>query len=436
MPSSAIIDLAIGLIFVFGVTAALASVFTELVSRFIGLRGAYLLTGLRELVDSGEATTDLGKAQEDYGAMREMMQNGTAAHVAQPAPSVTGALLGGPILSSQGIVGQIQARNLTIKPEKRGSLHKMTADQQKRTADQQKGGVWRQRRSLPAYFSAVSFAEAVLDLVAPDPPGEATPAAAGKTAPPPAAGEATPAAAGETTAAAAGEATPAAEGKTTPDAPGKTTAAGETTIMTSIQDNVGRLPDPFKSSLLALIKNAGDDVDRFRTSVERWYDDHMSRVSGWYKRHVAIITLAVGAILIVLLNINVLTIGRTLYSQTAVSTAVSTVAAKGTSCPASQNPQECLARLQAQLSAAAAAGLPIGWGTVRDCQAPGARCNWMDQRGLFSRHGDSFWQFVLVLIGFFLMIIAIVPGAQFWFGLLSKIGAIRSTGPKPAGAGS
>ena len=137
-----------------------------------------------------------------------------------------------------------------------------------------------------------------------------------------------------------------------------------------------------------------------------------------------------------LLNINVLTIGHTLYSQTAVSTAVSTVAAKGTSCPASKKPQECLARLQAQLSAAAAAGLPIGWGTVRDCQAPGAHCNWMDQRGLFSRHGGSFWQFVLVLIGFFLMIIAIVPGAQFWFGLLSKIGAIRSTGPKPAGAGS
>jgi hypothetical protein len=390
MPSSAIIDLAIGLIFVFGVTAALASVFTELVSRFIGLRGAYLLTGLRELVDSGETTTDLGKAQEDYRAMRDLMQNGTVAQAAQPAPSVTGALLGGPILSSQGMVGQIQARNLTIKPEKRGSLHKMTADrqtgdqqtagQQKPTTDQQKGGVWRQRRSLPAYFSGDSFAEAVIDLVAPD-------------------------------------------------------AAGETT-MDTIQRNVGRLPDPFKSSLQALVKNADNDVSRFRTSVERWYDDHMSRVSGWYKRHVAIITLSVGAVLIVLLNINVLTIGRTLYSQTAVSTAVSTVAAKGTSCPASKNPQECLSKLQAQLSAAASAGLPIGWGTVRDCQAPGARCNWMDQRGLFSRHGDSFWQFVLVLIGFFLMIIAIVPGAQFWFGLLSKIGAIRSTGPKPAGAGS
>jgi hypothetical protein len=393
MPSSAIIDLAVGLIFVFGVTAALASVFTELVSRFIGLRGAYLLTGLRELVDSGGTTTDLSNAQEDYRAMRGLMQNGTAAHAAQPAPSVTGALLGGPILSGQGMVGQIKNRNLTIKPEKRGSLHKMTADQPKRTADepkrtadqpkrtadQQKGGVWRQRRSLPSYFSADSFAEAVIDLVAPD-------------------------------------------------------AAGETT-MTTIQHNVGRLPDPFKSSLQALVKNAGDDVGRFRTSVERWYDDHMSRVSGWYKRHVAIITLALGAILIVLLNINALTIGRTLYSQNAVSTAVSQVAARGTNC-SSKNSQECLSKLQAQLSAAAAAGLPIGWGTVRDCQAPGARCNWMDQRGLFSRHGGSFWQFVLVLVGFLLMIIAIVPGAQFWFGLLSKIGSIRSTGPKPAGAGS
>jgi len=138
MPSSAIIDLAIGLIFVFGVTAALASVFTEFVSRFIGLRGAYLLTGLRELVDSGQVSTDLGKAQDDYRAMRDLMQNGTAASAAQPAPSVTGALLGSPILSGQGMVGQIKDRNLTIEPAKRGRLHKMTANQPKQAADQPK----------------------------------------------------------------------------------------------------------------------------------------------------------------------------------------------------------------------------------------------------------------------------------------------------------
>jgi hypothetical protein len=372
-------------IFVFGVTAALASVVTELIARLIGLRAAYLLTGLRQLVDGGATSTDLGKASTDYRGLQALMRHSTASRTQYPAaqdsraaqafpaaPSVTGALLGGPILSSQGMVGQIQDRRLTISPATgTGRLPKMTTDQQTR-------GLWRQRRSLPSYISAKSFAEAVIDLVVPD-------------------------------------------------------AAAETT-MAVIQRNVGALPDamPFKSSLQALVKNAEGKVDQFRSGVEHWYDDHMDRVSGWYKRHVARITLAVGAILVVLLNINALTIGHTFYTESTISTTLSEVAAKGTNCPASQSPQECLSRLQAQLSAAAAAGLPVGWGTVRDCQAPGARCNWMDQRGLFSRHGGSFGQFVLVLLGFLLMVIAIVPGARFWFDLLGRLGSLRATGPKPA----
>jgi hypothetical protein len=405
VPSSAIIDLAIGLIFVFGVTAALASVVTELIARLFGLRGAYLLYGLRELLDGGGTTTDLGDAVADYKAMTEWVSRGGAApspeappgaaQPPEPHPSATGAVLGSPILRSQGMAGQITSRKLTLAPAKRpGRLPSIKADkkpdrtdktagQAGQTADQKAGSVLHQRRSLPSYISATSFAEAVVDLVVPD-------------------------------------------------------AAGKTT-MTAIEAGVTALPDgtsPLKSSLQALVKNAGDDVDAFRTAVERWYDDHMDRVSGWYKRHTAKITLAAGGILIVLLNINAITIGRTLYAQGAVSTAISSVAAKGTACPAQQNQEACLANLQAQLSAAATAGLPIGWGTVRDCSVKGAQCNWWDQRGIFSRHGNSWEQVVLVLLGFLIMIIALVPGAQFWFGLLSKIGSLRSTGPKPANGGT
>ena len=369
MPSSGLIDLAIGMVFVFGVTAALASVFTELIARLVGLRGAYLLTGLRELVDSGAESINLREVETDYQNMQNLMRGGPPP---SPLPSATGALLGGPILSNQGVAGQLFSRKLTLGPTRRtGRLPKMTADRQA-------GRLWTQRRSLPAYISGKSFAEAVIDLVVPN-------------------------------------------------------AAGQTT-MDTIAQNVNQLPAgmPLRSSLQALVKNAEGDVSRFRAAVERWYDDHMDRVSGWYKQNAAKITLVAGAILIILLNINALTIGRTLYTESAVSTAVSAVAAKGTNCPAGQNPQDCLTNLQAQLSAAATAGLPIGWGTVRDCLSPIAKCNWTDQRGLFSRHGHSFWQLVLVLAGFLIMIIAIVPGAQFWFGLLSKIGTLRATGPKPA----
>ncbi len=188
----------------------------------------------------------------------------------------------------------------------------------------------------------------------------------------------------------------------------------------------------FKDSLQALANNAGKDINLFRTSVENWYDDHMSRVSGWYKRHVAKITIVIGAILVLLLNINSLTIGRTLYSNSVVRTAVSSVAVKTTSCPPGESTQKCLGDLQAQLSAATLAGLPIGWTAVSDCAAPNIHCNWLDRRGIFSRHGGSPWQVVLVLIGFLATIIALTPGARFWFDLLGKLGSLRSTGPKPA----
>ena len=70
MLSSPVIDLAIGLTFVFAVTAALASLLTEFIARFLGLRGAYLLSGLRELVDGGETPTDLTDVLGDYQAIQ------------------------------------------------------------------------------------------------------------------------------------------------------------------------------------------------------------------------------------------------------------------------------------------------------------------------------------------------------------------------------
>jgi hypothetical protein len=242
---------------------------------------------------------------------------------------------------------------------------------------------WRVCRTLPAYISATSFTDAVIDLMVPD-----------------------------------------SHGRTTMDALKNS--------LSSLGNDMPAPMQPLVKSLEALVTSAGDDIGLFRISVEKWYDDHMARVSGWYKRRVAKITIVIGAILVLLLNLNTLTIGRTLYSNSVVRTAVSSVAGNSTSCPAGQKQQECLASLQAQLSAAAQAGLPVGWGTVSDCAASTASCNWLDQRGIFNRHGGSGWQVVLVLIGFLITIIALTPGARFWFDLLSRLGSLRSTGPKPA----
>lgn len=374
MLSSPIIDLAIGLVFVFGVTAALSSVFTELIARFLGLRGAYLLGGLRELLDGTGSQTALNDAIGNYNEMKALVKGpvpATGGGAAPPATkSATGALLGSPILRSQGMIGQISSRDLTVGPGKHGRPSRITTGTWKRP--------WRACRSLPSYISSTSFSAAIIDLLVPN-------------------------------------------------------AAGQTT-MAQVQDGIDTLPEwmpTLKQSLQTLAANAGEDIDLFRTSVENWYDDHMSRVSGWYKRHVAKITIVVGTTLILLLNINTLTIGRTLWNSSVVRTAVSSVAANTTSCQ-NQSQRDCLAGLQKQLSDAAQAGLPIGWGTVPDCAAPKTSCNWLDQRGIFSRHGGSGWEIVLVLIGFLITIIALTPGARFWFDILGKLGSLRTTGPKPA----
>ena len=397
MLGSGIINVAIGLAFIFGVTAALSSVFTELIARFLGLRGAYLLRGLRELLDSDTMTTDLTKAEGDYNAWQKIMKgtppespppagpepgpgkpqpaetpagDAPAAEALAKIPSATGALLGSPIMRSQGMTGDITSRALTLPAAKPG-----------RPAPLPKGP-WKFRRSLPAYISATSFADALIDLLVPN-----------------------------------------AGGQTTLDA-----------IDLSLKSLQQKLPvaSPLVASLQTLVANANGSIGRFRTSVESWYDNHMDRVSGWYKRRVAKITLVIGAILVLLLNINTLTIGRTLYSSSVVGAAVSTVAAKATSCSAQEGTQQCLGDLQAQLSAATQAGLPIGWATAAVCAKPKTPCNWLDQRGIFSPSGGSGWELALVLVGFLITIIALTPGARFWFDLLGKLGSLRSTGPKPA----
>ncbi len=388
MPSSRITDLALGLVFVFGVTAALASVITELIARFLGLRATYLLQGLRELLDgSSSSTMALAQVKDDYASTVNLVRSAAPATrlVASPtssapltaaplstAASATGALLGSPILRNQGLAGQLDDRSLTLPATAAVGRRSMTSST---PGDRMR----KQRRSLPAYIPARSFSEAVLDLLVPN-------------------------------------------------------ASGQTT-MDEIAASVDALPDSmgvFKASLGSLVKSAGDDVAAFRTSVEHWYDDHMSRVSGWYKRHVAKITLVVGAVLVLLVNINAATIGRTLYTDNDVRAAVSAVAATSTQCPAGQDQPTCLKNLEQQLSDASSAGLPLGWATVDACVGASSGCDWLDQRGLFNHAGGSGWQLLLVLVGFALTIMALVPGARFWFDLLGRLGSLRSTGPPPS----
>src|SRR5215469_6537808 len=170
MLSSGIIDLAIGLAFVFGVTAALASVATELISRLLGLRGPYLLSGLRELLACGQVEADRVKATDDYDAWKSIVAGTSTGKEPQ---SATGAVLGSPVLRSQGMVGDITDRKLLVQASNPGRPSKLGRPSVRQNVSKKPASL-SDLRSLPAYISPTAFADAVIDLLVPKPTGQTT----------------------------------------------------------------------------------------------------------------------------------------------------------------------------------------------------------------------------------------------------------------------
>ncbi len=346
---SLVLQTAIGLVFVFATFAALVSVLTELVARFIGLRGEYLLRGIRSLVD-GDSHFEL--------PFRDLLRRQPGQPAAAPAdqpPAMVTRLMTHPLIEANADKANM--------PDHAGSA-KLTNEQ---------------RRKLPSYLSGRSFARALVDLVVPD-----------------------------------------ATGQTTTDEIRKKITTAD-------------VPVELKDRLLQLATSAGNDIGSFRRATEEWYDDHMARVSGWYKRHVRWISLALAGMLVLAFNISAVEITRSLYTDQALRGSVVTEATNAAQCT-NKSPAECLRDVRQQIEQVRGAGLPIGWGTVPDCVSKSPSCGWLAVHGLAdpARGGANDVRFfLLVLLGWVLMVASLLPGARFWFDLLSRLGSLRSTGPKP-----
>jgi hypothetical protein len=379
--NSLIVGVAIGLVFSFAVLAAVTSIITEGVARYLGLRAEYLLRGLRTMLDGGgefriwpfPEKQRMGEtpraAATAMNTARPVMVNPAAQTATLEAPTATPTVMTNPDEATVWPWVSLVMSHPLIAPSTSGG------DVIERAGDRPL--TRKERRKLPSYISSRSFAEAIIDLLVPD-----------------------------------------AEG---------------TTSLSKVRAGVEALPesDFLRKPLLSLLKSAGDDLDAFRSQLETWYDDQMARVSGWYKRHVRGISLAVGLILVLAFNVNALSIGRALYSDEALRGAVVTEAAQASDC--SGDAAACLKKIEDQIAEAKALGLPLGWTPIARC-ATADDCSAWDAYGLadpdHNGAADVFF-FLTVLLGFALMVLSLVPGARFWFDLLGRLGSLRSTGPRP-----
>src|SRR5690349_8674347 len=191
------------------------------------------------------------------------------------------------------------------------------------------------------------------------------------------------------------------------------TAAGPRTLA-AVQRAVEATVDPeLKRSLTTLLDGA-QTLDEVQARLQRWFDDQMDRVSGWYRRKAQMITLALGLLVAVGMNADTLAIVRSLSNDSTVRASLVAQAQEAAKQPlraaiADDMKREADARAadtKAKIEAAQGLGLPVGFGWWNDVP-----------RTVHPRAAAPGW---------LLTALAISLGAPFWFDMLGKVVSIRA----------
>lgn len=196
---------------------------------------------------------------------------------------------------------------------------------------------------------------------------------------------------------------------------------GATTTRTlqDIRDRVSEVPnESVKTVLLTLIDDAGGDLKKARENVERWYDDAMDRVAGWYKKKAQALIFVWALVVTVSVNADTILIATTLAHDATMRAALVAIAEgqANQALPESTGQKvELIAKISAETDKL---GLPIGWSL--DSKDP------KDPKSL---PGPEGW--VLKIIGLLLTTGAVSLGAPFWFDVLNKLVNVRSAGKQP-----
>jgi len=185
--------------------------------------------------------------------------------------------------------------------------------------------------------------------------------------------------------------------------------------------------NPARQPLLRMMTDAEGDRDKFRGSLEHWYDDTMDRVSGWYKRYVQRIILVITIMLVACLNVDTINIAQVLWRLPTERAAVAAAAAKqaGSGSSASQNADEVVRSISALK-------LPLGWTPphITRVGPAGATTVVVSTDPQHVPLGAASW--LIKLLGQLITVLALSLGAPFWFDALPKLGSLRQAGPKPA----
>ena len=175
-------------------------------------------------------------------------------------------------------------------------------------------------------------------------------------------------------------------------------------VVQAYKNTPGAAKSPLPEALALLLDKTNIDPAKEQAKIEKWYNDTMDRVSGWYRRRIQLIIFVLGLLIVVGLNIDTLSIITTISNDTVIRSALVSSAQGSASSPSNAG----VATLQKGFEQIQ---LVIGWSP--------------------SSLPADFWGWVLKIVGLLATTFAVSLGAPFWFDLLNKFMAFRSSGTPP-----
>ena len=196
-------------------------------------------------------------------------------------------------------------------------------------------------------------------------------------------------------------------------------------------------PGDVKTALSSLLRTAGTNLPAVQANIEKWFDDSMDRVSGWYKRKIQLITAILALLLAFATNADTLRIAHTLWTDPQVRAgAVKLAQERAQSGNTATAPPEPTTQ-QAEITYPDASNPLNPKATIKPVNAEereflSSILGW-DSLPDFSKMTpeEKSKAIILMVLGWLLTGIAVSLGAPFWFDVLNKVINIRGAGKAP-----
>jgi len=193
-------------------------------------------------------------------------------------------------------------------------------------------------------------------------------------------------------------------------------------IIAAVKASIRNLPDGnLKTSLNALLLEAEGDLTKLRQGLERWFNDTMNAVQGWYRRRAQLITLVIALIVTLCANADTLTVADKLSRDAAFRSTVVAAATKIAEQPPVLTDGGIVTstqKIQDLQNTLITLDYPIGWPKAENTDVPDprrwTRANWPSK-----------------LFGILLTWLLVSLGAPFWYDMLSKLVNLRAAGKPP-----